>query len=96
MIFYILLILVLIVVWYVISKKFCNIAELKGYNGQDYFWWVFLCGIFGVLMVIALPAQTSAKSQPQHDLKKAGQMREQGIITEEEFQKIKAEYLAQL
>ena len=39
--------------WAVVAAKFDQIAEDKGYSG--YFWWVFLTGVIGILMVVALP-----------------------------------------
>jgi hypothetical protein len=38
---------------YFISKKFEDIANLKGHEG--YFWWCFWLGLLGWIMVAALP-----------------------------------------
>lgn len=44
-----------IVLWYFIGKEFEHIANEKGYPNKKYFWWTFLFGLVGILMVIALP-----------------------------------------
>lgn len=44
-----------IIVAYYVSKEFEKIAEMKGYYDRRYFWWTFLLGAVGMLMVIALP-----------------------------------------
>ena len=40
---------------YLIAKEFEFIATEKGYNGKRYFWYSFLTGMLGYLLVIALP-----------------------------------------
>lgn len=40
---------------YLIAKEFEFIALEKGYNGKKYFWYSFLLGIVGYMLVIALP-----------------------------------------
>lgn len=40
---------------YFVAKEFDRIAAMKGHNDRRYFWWTFLFGIVGMLMVIALP-----------------------------------------
>ena len=52
---YVLGIIIALVINVVIANKFVEIAEMKGHYGGDYFWYVFLFGIIGMLMVIALP-----------------------------------------
>ena len=37
------------------ASKFAEIAEMKGHSGKAYFWYVFLFGIIGMIMVAALP-----------------------------------------
>ena len=44
-----------IIIDLVIAKAFRTIAEMKGHEGKLYFWWCFLTGIAGYLMVAALP-----------------------------------------
>ena len=39
----------------IIAGKFSDIAEMKGHEGSTYFWFTFLFGFVGMLMVIALP-----------------------------------------
>ena len=56
-ILYLLGIIIALVIDYVIAKKIEEIAEMKGHEGSTYFWFTFLLGIVGMLMVIALPVQ---------------------------------------
>lgn len=58
---YLLCIIVAIVIDYVIAKKFADIAEMKGHEGGTYFWFTFLFGVVGMLMVVALPNATTIK-----------------------------------
>lgn len=44
-----------IIGWVYICNKFRFAAAEKGYEGRCYFWITFLCGIVGMLLVIALP-----------------------------------------
>ena len=56
MLFFCLLgIIVAIVIDYIIAKKFEEIAEMKGHEGSTYFWFTFIFGFIGMLMVVALP-----------------------------------------
>ena len=52
-----------LVVSILVAKKFADIAEMKGHAGSEYFWWVFLTGILGILMVIALPNENATFNQ---------------------------------
>ena len=52
---YILCILIGLIISGIIAGKFSEIAEMKGHEGRAYFWFTFLFGIVGMLMVIALP-----------------------------------------
>ena len=45
-----------------IAKEFVAIADKKGHNGRQYFWWMFLFGFIGYLMVIALPDRGEQKT----------------------------------
>ncbi|MBQ3081243.1 MAG: DUF4339 domain-containing protein [Clostridia bacterium] len=47
--------IIFILIWFIVSKKFAEIAEMKGHKGSAYFWFTFLMGLVGMLMVIALP-----------------------------------------
>ena len=38
-----------------IAKVFQDIAQVKGHEERRYFWWIFLLGPVGMMMVIALP-----------------------------------------
>ena len=39
----------------IVAGKFKEIAEMKGHDGGPYFWFTFIFGFVGMLMVIALP-----------------------------------------
>ena len=52
---YLLGIVIALIIDYVIAKKFEEIAEMKGHEGSTYFWFTFMFGVVGMLMVIALP-----------------------------------------
>ena len=55
--------IIAIVIDYIIAKKFKEIAEMKGHDGGTYFWFTFIFGLVGMLMVIALPIKTEDKNQ---------------------------------
>jgi predicted RNA-binding Zn-ribbon protein involved in translation (DUF1610 family) len=72
---YLIAIVIALVIDYFISMKFADIAEMKGHVGDTYFWFTFIFGIVGMLMVIALPVQTGVKDHkttttltPQKDI----------------------------
>ena len=50
---FVLILAVLLFVMWLIAAKFSAIAEEKGHYG--YFWWVFIFGIIGMILVAALP-----------------------------------------
>ena len=41
--------------WFVLARKMSEIAESKGYDRRAYFHWCFWTGLWGYLMVLALP-----------------------------------------
>ena len=47
------------IVYYILAwmfgDAFRDIAEMKGHEGRKYFWWTFILGPVGMMMVIALP-----------------------------------------
>lgn len=49
---------VVLILNYVIAIQFSDIAEMKGHNGTKYFWFTFIFGVVGMLMVVALPTVT--------------------------------------
>ena len=51
-----------VIILFAICFKFASIAEMKGHNKSTYFWWCFWCGIFGMLVVIALPDRNMPKT----------------------------------
>ena len=57
-------IIISLIINVVIAKKFVEIADMKGHYGSDYFWYIFLFGMIGMLMVIALPDK-SVKDTPK-------------------------------
>ena len=69
-------IVIALIIDYVIAKKFEEIAEMKGHEGSTYFWFTFIFGLVGMLMVIALPISdkgsnhksTSTTLPPQKDI----------------------------
>ena len=56
---YLVCLIIALIIDYIIAKKFSDIAEMKGHEGGTYFWFTFLFGMVGMLMVIALPNRTS-------------------------------------
>ena len=50
---------------YIAALQYEKIAELKGHKG--YFWYCFLLGIIGWLMVVALPDLNSHKTSSNDD-----------------------------
>lgn len=67
---YLLGIVIALVIDYFIAKKFSDIAEMKGHEGNTYFWFTFWLGLVGMLMVIALPEKEvyDKKSLPSFSL----------------------------
>ena len=72
--FYLLGIVIGLIIDYLIAKKFEEIAEMKGHIGSTYFWYTFIFGLVGMLMVIALPVKTKEENHkvttlpPQKDI----------------------------
>lgn len=52
--------IVLLVIWGFIASEFRRIATMKGHPETRYFWWTFLTGPIGMLMVVALPQKVEA------------------------------------
>ena len=54
---FITLLIIAIILWvlYLIAKEFYAAALAKGYSDKKYFWFCFLLGMVGYLLVIALP-----------------------------------------
>ena len=59
---YILLVIIALVIDYFIAEEFSKIAEMKGHDDAKYFWYTFIFGIIGMLMVVALPQITTPKA----------------------------------
>jgi ABC-type microcin C transport system permease subunit YejB len=65
MIAYVLLILVVVlIINFFAAGEFQDIASMKGYSDSKYFWYCFFLSIVGYLMVVALPAKTTAPVAP--------------------------------
>lgn len=52
---YLVCLIIALIIDYIIAEKFSDIAEMKGHEGSTYFWFTFLFGLVGMLMVVALP-----------------------------------------
>ena len=44
-----------IIVDYYVACEFQHIAMEKGFSDRKYFWYTFLLGMIGILMIVALP-----------------------------------------
>ena len=66
--FWLVLIIVLII-WLIAAFEFWEIARMKGHEKTRYFWYSFLFGLVGWMMVIALPdrAESSNAASGQSD-----------------------------
>ncbi|MBQ7767923.1 MAG: hypothetical protein IJ403_03460 [Oscillospiraceae bacterium] len=71
--FYIMGLVIGLIIDYMIAKKFSEIAEEKGHEGTEYFWYTFVFGVVGMLMVVALPdvyTRKKATAKEQENNKK--------------------------
>lgn len=68
-----LIIVVVLVINGVIAMKFADIAGMKGHDVSPYFWYTFLLGIVGMLMVVALPDINTPKTGTQSPSQASGQ-----------------------
>ena len=50
-----------VIIRFFAANEFHNIAMIKGFPSLKYFWWSFLFGIIGYLLVIALPDKNQQK-----------------------------------
>ena len=50
-----------------VAKEFQRIAAMKGHEETRYFWWTFLMGPVGMMMVIALPQKAAAPEEVKPD-----------------------------
>ena len=70
MVYFVIGLIIGLLVLFFAAGEFQEIAEMKGHESRRYFWWTFLTGFVGMLMVIALPdrkapASVSQPSRPQ-------------------------------
>lgn len=77
------------------------IADSKGYDGG--FWWGFFLGLIGLIVVAVRPAMTKVESDISNTaasytqaLERLASMRDQGILTEDEFKEKKQEILKRI
>lgn len=59
--------ILVILLWYNVGKEFQRIAAMKGHEETRYFWWTFLMGPVGMMMVIALPQKAAAPEEVKPD-----------------------------
>lgn len=52
---------------YLVATEFRRIAAMKGHDEARYFWWTFLFGPVGMLMVIALPNEARTPDSVKPD-----------------------------
>ena len=55
MVYYVIGLILGLIVLFFAAGEFQSIAEMKGHEGKKFFWWTFLTGPIGMLMVVALP-----------------------------------------
>lgn len=55
MVYFVIGLIIGLLVLFFVAGEFQEIAEMKGHESRRYFWWTFLTGVPGMLMVIALP-----------------------------------------
>lgn len=51
----VIILIIFLIVNLFLSREFRFVASEKGYDSPKYFWYTFLFGIYGMLLVIALP-----------------------------------------
>ena len=63
-----------------VAAEFRRIAAMKGYDEARYFWWTFLVGPVGMLMVVALPQEAkvpdAVKPDELHEILRGSTMSE--------------------
>ena len=64
------ILIALLVISLLTAFKFREIAEMKGHDGGPYFWWTFLLGPVGMMIVIALPDRNMTLSLSEETIKK--------------------------
>ena len=67
-ILYFLLIIFFLLVHIKLASEFHNIAIIKGYDEVKYFWYCFLFGIIGYMLIIALPDSSEEKDNINNTL----------------------------
>ena len=84
----------------VICGAICKaISSNRGMEGG--FWWGFLLWIIGIIVVAVRPNENKsvpiqAASSPYEDLEKLANLKAQGVLSEEEFSKLKAECVSRM
>ena len=64
MVYFVIGLIIGLLVLFFAAGEFQSIAEMKGHEGKKFFWWTFLAGPIGMLMVVALPDRSQGKSAP--------------------------------
>lgn len=54
---YLVIAIIALIVDWMLAEEFYSAACAKGYAERKYFWWAFLTGLPGYLLVVALPRQ---------------------------------------
>ncbi|MBQ8556340.1 MAG: hypothetical protein IJ438_10790 [Clostridia bacterium] len=58
---------IIVIVFKYLAECFYDVAKIKGHSDRKYFWICFIFGIFGYLLVIALPDRLSNKVKEETD-----------------------------
>ena len=98
---YILAYLIGVLVGSIIFGVICKaIASSRGMEGG--FWWGFLLWVIGIIIVAVRPNESrTAQSQqnsssPYEDLERLANLKAQGVLTDDEYEKMRAECLSRI
>lgn len=93
------------IVGVIISSVICGIisrAISKSRGMEGGFWWGFFLYIIGIIVVAVKPndnklvASQVPTISPYEDLEKLAKLKEQGVLTDDEYTKLKAECLSRI
>ena len=74
-----------------------GISSSRGMKGG--YWWGFFLGIIGEIVVAVKPNDNrivSPVSSPYEDLERLAQLKEQGVLSDDEYAKMKADCLSRI